>query len=109
MWATKQGCSDVALLLLKYKANIEATDKVSNYPIFVTDTYVYVSICIYIYIWLYLSVSYIYAPAAVIGGVEECSEHTPPHMSIYIGVYIGMPAAVGGGAEECTLNTRLLM
>jgi hypothetical protein len=35
VWASKEGYADAALLLLKYKANTEATDKVSNHPIFV--------------------------------------------------------------------------
>jgi hypothetical protein len=35
LWASKEGYADSALLLLKYKANIEATDKVSNHPTFV--------------------------------------------------------------------------
>jgi hypothetical protein len=35
LWASKEGYADAALLLLKYKANIEATDKVSNHPTFV--------------------------------------------------------------------------
>jgi hypothetical protein len=35
MWASKEGYADAALLLLKYKANTEATDKVSNHPTFV--------------------------------------------------------------------------
>jgi hypothetical protein len=35
VWASKEGYADAALLLLKYKANIKATDKVSNRPIFV--------------------------------------------------------------------------
>ncbi len=34
VWASKEGYADAALLLLKYKANTEATDKVSNHPIF---------------------------------------------------------------------------
>jgi hypothetical protein len=34
LWASKEGYADAALLLLKYKANTEATDKVSNLPIF---------------------------------------------------------------------------
>jgi hypothetical protein len=34
LWASKEGYADAALLLLKYKANIEATDKVSNHPRF---------------------------------------------------------------------------
>jgi hypothetical protein len=34
LWASKEGYADAALLLLKYKANIQATDKVSNHPIF---------------------------------------------------------------------------
>jgi hypothetical protein len=34
LWAIKEGYADAALLLLKYKANIEATDKVSNHPVF---------------------------------------------------------------------------
>jgi hypothetical protein len=33
LWASKEGYADAALLLLKYKANTEATDKVSNHPI----------------------------------------------------------------------------
>jgi len=33
LWAIKEGYADAALLLLKYKANTEATDKVSNHPI----------------------------------------------------------------------------
>ncbi len=33
LWAIKEGYADAALLLLKYKANIEATDKVTNRPI----------------------------------------------------------------------------
>ena len=33
VWASKEGYADAALLLLKYKANTEATDKVSNHPI----------------------------------------------------------------------------
>jgi hypothetical protein len=33
LWASKEGNADAALLLLKYKANIEATEKVSNHPI----------------------------------------------------------------------------
>jgi hypothetical protein len=32
LWASKEGYADAALLLLKYKANIEATDKVTNHP-----------------------------------------------------------------------------
>jgi hypothetical protein len=35
VWASKEGYVDAALLLLKYKANTEATDKVSNHPMFV--------------------------------------------------------------------------
>ena len=35
LWASKEGYADAALLLLKYKANTEATDKVSNHPAFV--------------------------------------------------------------------------
>jgi hypothetical protein len=35
LWASKEGYADAALLLLKYKANIEATNKVSNHPEFV--------------------------------------------------------------------------
>jgi hypothetical protein len=35
IWAIKEGYADAALLLLKYKGNYEATDKVSNHPIFV--------------------------------------------------------------------------
>jgi hypothetical protein len=35
LWASKEGYADAALLLLKYKANIKATDKVSNHPMFV--------------------------------------------------------------------------
>jgi hypothetical protein len=35
MWASKEGYADAALLLLKYKANTEATTKVSNHPTFV--------------------------------------------------------------------------
>jgi hypothetical protein len=34
LWASKEGYADAALLLLKYKANTEATDKVSNHPRF---------------------------------------------------------------------------
>ena len=34
LWASKEGYADAALLLLKYKANTEATDQVSNHPIF---------------------------------------------------------------------------
>jgi hypothetical protein len=34
LWASKEGYADAALLLLKYKANTEATDKVSNHPTF---------------------------------------------------------------------------
>ena len=34
LWASKEGYADAALLLLKYKANTAATDKVSNLPIF---------------------------------------------------------------------------
>jgi hypothetical protein len=37
------------------------------------------------------------------------TEHTPPNISVHIGVYIGMPAAVSGGVEEFALNTRLLI
>jgi hypothetical protein len=33
LWASKEGYADATLLLLKYKANIQATDKVSNLPI----------------------------------------------------------------------------
>ncbi len=33
VWASKEGYTDAALLLLKYKANTEATDKVLNHPI----------------------------------------------------------------------------
>ena len=33
LWAIKEGYADAALLLLKYKANTEATDKVFNHPI----------------------------------------------------------------------------
>ena len=95
LWATNkgygQGCSDTdtVLLLLKYKANIEATDKVSIYPIFVhisISTSMYLPVSISISGYIYLSISYIYAPTAVIGGVEECT--------------------LNGGAEECTMNTR---
>jgi hypothetical protein len=35
LWASKEGYADAALLLLKYKANTEATTKVSHHPIFV--------------------------------------------------------------------------
>ena len=35
LWASKEGYADAALLLLKYKANTEATDTVSNHPAFV--------------------------------------------------------------------------
>ena len=35
LWASKEGYADAALLLLKYKANTEATDTVSNHPPFV--------------------------------------------------------------------------
>jgi hypothetical protein len=35
MWASREGYADAALLLLKYKANTEATTKVSNHPTFV--------------------------------------------------------------------------
>jgi hypothetical protein len=35
LWASKEGYADAALLLLKYKANTEATTKVSNHPTFV--------------------------------------------------------------------------
>jgi hypothetical protein len=35
LWAIKEGYADAALLLLKYKANTEATDKVTNRPIFI--------------------------------------------------------------------------
>ena len=35
LWASKEGYADAALLLLKYKANTEATTKVSNHPAFV--------------------------------------------------------------------------
>jgi hypothetical protein len=35
LWASKEGYADAALLLLKYKANTDATDKVSNHPTFV--------------------------------------------------------------------------
>jgi hypothetical protein len=35
MWAIKEGYADAALLLLKYKANIEVTTEVSNHPTFV--------------------------------------------------------------------------
>jgi hypothetical protein len=35
LWASKEGYADAALLLLKYKANTQATTKVSNHPTFV--------------------------------------------------------------------------
>jgi hypothetical protein len=35
LWAIKEGYADAALLLLKYKANTEATDTVTNRPIFI--------------------------------------------------------------------------
>jgi hypothetical protein len=35
VWAVKEGYADAALLLLKYKANVEATDKVSHSLVFV--------------------------------------------------------------------------
>ena len=47
VWASKEGYADAALLLLKYKANTEATDKAFNLIIFV-----YCNIIgIYIYIY----------------------------------------------------------
>ena len=49
LWATKEGNVNVALLLLKYKANIEATDKVSNHR-----TFVHCNIRIYIYTYVYI-------------------------------------------------------
>jgi hypothetical protein len=46
LWASKEGYADAALLLLKYKAKIEATDKVSNHPRF--------AYCDIIYIYMYI-------------------------------------------------------
>jgi hypothetical protein len=59
LWASKEGYADAALLLLKYKANTEATDKVSDHPIFVYCNIIGIMrcICTYIYIYIYI---YIY-------------------------------------------------
>jgi hypothetical protein len=60
LWASKEGYADAALLLLKYKANTEATTKVSNHPIFVYHNKIYnyyyisISTCVCIYILLLL-------------------------------------------------------
>jgi len=63
VWASKEGYADAALLLLKYKAKIEATDKVSNHPRFaycdIIHIYVYIYIgelCICIYIHIYICI-----------------------------------------------------
>ena len=52
LWATKEGNVNVALLLLKYKANIEATDKVSNHR-----DYIYMNE--YEYSYIYMNISFL--------------------------------------------------
>ena len=47
LWASKEGYADAALLLLKYKANTQATDTVSNHPAFVdSNIYLYLYVCV---------------------------------------------------------------
>jgi hypothetical protein len=58
VWASKEGYADAALLLLKYKANTEAIDKVSNHNIFVYGQIIGFHIYIYIHTSYYCVSSY---------------------------------------------------
>jgi hypothetical protein len=71
LWASKEGYADAALLLLKYKANTEATTKVSNLPTFfftVTNWNYELKISLSLSLSIYICITYI---------------------SIYIHTYIG--------------------
>jgi hypothetical protein len=68
VWAIKEGYTDATLLLLKYKANTEATDKVTNPPILIYCNIIcnyeinnvcmyacmYIYVCMYVYIYIYI-------------------------------------------------------
>jgi hypothetical protein len=61
VWASKEGYADAALLLLKYKANTEATDKVSSHPICVCCNIIGIMricmyVCMYVYTYIYIYV-----------------------------------------------------